>query len=124
MSQLKSNEKRMGGFWPLAGLLLALCFAVIAYLALADPLILAMSKTQFNPYRTGLTVGTLKIAFSVFVFIVFSGIAAMVIAVATPKSRVYVNEDKLKKEREAMVRAKIDQKKRARRLAKQMREGK
>lgn len=114
----------MGGFWPLAGLLIAACFAVIAYIALAEPLVQALSRTQFNPYRTGLDLPTLKIVFAAFVFVVFSSFAAIVIAIAKPKSRVHVNEDKLRKEREAMVKYKIEQKKKARRLARQMREGK
>lgn len=99
------TSSRSRAFWPVIGFVLAVSFAVIAYaLGPAAYDFLRRSLPNFPP--PGVPRGQWELILSGIVFVILVMLAALVIALAVPRNRSRVNEKKLVKERELMMREK------------------
>ncbi len=104
--QSKTSSRRRA-FWPVIGFVLAVSLGIIAYaLGPAAYDFLRRSPIIPNFPPPGVPRGQWELILSGILFIVMVLLVALVIALAVPRDRSRVNEKKLVKEREMMIREK------------------
>ncbi len=114
----KKNNRRM---WPVMGFLLIVALTLLAYTI--APNVIDWIKANFRQFRTaGMTDEQLRLAFTAIVFVLFTLVVALIIAVSAPKKAINVNMDELSKERVDMLKGKRARKKRQRRINREYRE--
>ena len=118
-------HKRSRKRWAAYGFLLIVALMVIAWF-LADPAITAVKSLSRGAFRPGAPGGLTKIqvqvAFTLIIFFIMGSIAALIVTIAAPKSKINVKEQDLVKERLDGVKYHKKAKKRQRQLNREMRE--
>jgi len=123
-AEYEKKEKqrlRRRGLWPLMGALMAVSLGFIAYSI--GPSIANFAKKQFPDLaNSGLSSNQLNLVASGVVFLVFFGLAAVIVALAIPRdSKAKQSTYKvLAKERQAKIKAQDRRKRRRQEVARQM----
>lgn len=114
---VREKKKSSKAMWPVMGLVLGLALAAIAYVA--APLALNWAVGAFAGFTgTELPPEQMRIFFAFLIFVVLSGIAALIVAIALPKKKVdnMAKEANLRKERERKQKEDAMRRKRKRAL--------
>lgn len=111
----RQRPSRSKAFWPVMGLLLALCSAVFAYL-LSDPVLTYLKRALPNfPARTT----TVTLLTQVILFALIAMIFSLLVAIAVPRKKSAVTEIQMAKDRTKMVNEKMARKIRQRDINRQ-----
>ena len=114
------SKKGIRRFWPVFGFLMLIALAAIAYVL--APAAMDVTKRIIPQFRgTELPKIQMQWIFTGVVFVVLGLIAAGIIALTAPRSKMQVKETDLMKEREAMLRERQMQKKRQQDINRKMR---
>ncbi len=121
MSQIiiKEKKKRVG-LRPVIGLVLGAACLILGWFA--APSVVEWAQSQNRSFGRGMDETTLRLFFAVMIFLVLITIIGLIIGAATPKKAMNVKETDLTKERLQMMQSKEYEKKRQRKLNRQMRE--
>ena len=124
MSIKKKEEKVIGDYiraaLPAIGLLLALAFGAISWVL--APQLLGWTVRNVSGFTGREMPGqTMRLIFAAFIFLVLSGFAGGVVALALPRKKSRVKESDLAKEKADMRREKQRRRKRQKELARQNR---
>ncbi len=118
-------HKRSRKRWAAYGFLLIVALLVIAWF-LADPAVKTVKTLSHGAFRPGapggLTVIQVQVVFTLIIFFILGSIAALIVTVAAPKSKINVKDKDLVKERLDGVKEHKKAKKRQRQLNREMRE--
>lgn len=116
-----AEQKRSRWAYGAVGFLLVVALTVIAYLS--APAVLQFLRRSVRGFSTaGLPDSQVELMFTGVVFLVLLAIVGVVVFAAAPKEKDTTSMSDMVKEREQMVRAKQNMKKRQRRINRQMRE--
>ncbi len=114
------NNSGIRRYWPVFGFLMIIALGAIAWFlapgaqAIARQLIPRFHGTELPKLQ-------MQLVFTGVVFVILGCIAAAIVAVFAPRSKMRVSETDLIKEREAMLKDRLEQKKRQQKINRQMR---
>lgn len=121
MSQVKIAEKRTRrAMWPVVGFFFAIVLMVISYLL--APLLIDLLRQVVPRFSTvGTDRETVRLLFTLLIFLLAGAISALVVAVSAPKNQVQhlVNDAQMVRERERILEEKKAERERKRQLAQQ-----
>ncbi len=123
MSQIKIAEDDRNGRrrWAAFGFLLIVSLTIISWFAAPD--VIKWVKSTFRQFNTSsLTPIQLQLAFTAIVFILLVLIAGLIVTLFAPKKVLNVKEKDLVKERDAGEKYRQAQRKRQRRINRELRE--
>ncbi len=122
MSQIKfAVEENSRRRWAAIGFLLIVSLTVIAWFVSPD--VIKWVKSTFRQFQTGsLTPIQLQLAFTAIVFVLLALLAGLIVTLFAPKKALDVKDKDLVKERDAGDKYRHAQRKRQRRINRELRE--
>jgi hypothetical protein len=118
----KEVEDRSGArrYWPIIGFVLIVVLGVIAYVL--APSVYEATKDLFPAFRTpGIKRQTILIGYTIVIFLVLTVVAGGVVALAQPKPKIKITDKELMKLRQETLDRKEEDKKRMRKVNREMR---
>ena len=107
-------------YWPVIGFIMIVMLGAIAYIV--APMLQEATRDLFPQFRTrGVNPGMVRLGFTVVIFVVLAMISAAIVAMMQPKSKLKINDKDLMKIRQGVLQQKEDEKKRMRKVNREMR---